>query len=179
VGNGLGNHPDLAPVAADMRAEWRAETEQATADAAAQWRHQRTLHDWLTERQHAGDRIAITIHQQRFAGLVSQMGPDLIVLHAVFGRVDIHLTPGLSFFIELVDHATHGGERADTQMTFRDALALRDGQPNTTVGTIHDPEGVDGTLYVGRDFVSVVAKLGAETVIPLQYVSWCSATRTL
>ena len=37
--------------------------------------------------------------------------------------------------------------------------------------------GPDGTLYVGRDFVSVVAKLGAETVVPLQYVTWCSTTR--
>ena len=50
--NGL-EHPDLAGVAAEMRAEWRAEQEDATEDAAAQWRHSRTLEDWLGERMHA------------------------------------------------------------------------------------------------------------------------------
>jgi hypothetical protein len=177
VNSGLEN-PDLGPVAAGMREAWRAETEAATADAATQWRQSRTLHDWLTERQHAGDRIALTLHDQRFAGTVCQLGPDLIALQCVWGRVDIHLTPGLPMFIELVDHATHGGERHPERLSFHDALYARDGQANITVGTVHEPEGLDGTLYVGRDFVSVVAKLGAETLVPLQYVTWCSATRS-
>jgi hypothetical protein len=171
-------HPDLTGVAADMRADWRAETEAATEDAQAQWRHSRTLADWLIERVHAGDRIAVTIGDQRFAGFVEELGPDLIALRAVFGRVDIHLAHGVALSIEIVDHATSGGERAESNRTFRDVLIARDGQSNVSVGTVHDLEGLDGTLYVGADFVSVVAKLGAESVVPLRYVVWASARRT-
>lgn len=172
------DHPDLTPVAAGMRADWRADTEAATDDAAAVWRHGRSLEDWLHERMHAGDRIAVTVGDQRFAGWVQETGDDLIALRAVFGRVDIHLVPGLALYIELYDHATAGGERADSRRRFHDALLLRDGSNDVTVGTIHDPEGLDGTLYVGRDFVSVVAKLGAETVVPLDCVTWVSARRS-
>jgi hypothetical protein len=144
------DHPDLTPVASDMRADWRAETDAATEDAQAQWRHTRTLHDWLTERLHAGD----------------------------FGRVDVHLAHGIALSIEIIDHATSGGERIDTHRTFRDVLLARDGDPDVTIGTVHDMEGLDGTLYVGADFISVVAKLGAETVVPMRYVVWAAARRT-
>src|SRR5437763_13568174 len=80
------DHPDLAGVGADMRAEWRDEQEAATEDAAAQWRHSRTLADWLTQRTHAGDRIAISVGAQRFAGLVEEVSDDLIGLRARVGR---------------------------------------------------------------------------------------------
>ena len=124
--------PDLGGVAGEMRSAWRAEQEDATADAATAWRHGRTLADWLTERMHAGDRVAVTLAERRFTGLVNEVGADLIA---------------------------------------------RDAQPDTSVGTLHEPEGLDGTLYVGRDFVSVVARMGAETVIPLDNVVWVSARR--
>jgi hypothetical protein len=162
---------------AEMRAEWRAETEAATDAAAAQWRHSRTLSDWLDERMHAGDRIAVMIGDQRFAGLVEETGADLIAVRASFGRVDIHLTGGLPLAIEMHEHATSGGARARARRNFRDALLARDGC-DVTVGTIREHEGLDGTMYVGADFVSVVAELGAETVIPLKYVSWVSVRRT-
>jgi hypothetical protein len=170
-------HPDLAGVGAEMRAEWRAETEAATEDAAAAWRHSRTLSDWLDERMHAGDRIAVVIGDQRFTGLVEETGDDLIAIRAFFGRVDIHLTGGLPLAIEMHEHATSGGVRARARRNFHDALIARDGC-DVTVGTIHDHEGLDGTLYVGADFVSVLAKLGAETVVPLKYVTWVSVRRT-
>jgi hypothetical protein len=170
-------HPDLVGVGSEMRGEWRAEQEAATADAAEQWRHSRTLQDWMEERMHAGDRIAVTIGAQRFAGLVEETGEDLVALRCTFGRVDIHLTPGLPLSIEIHDHATSGGDRARARRTFHDALLARDGNNDVTVGTMHDLDGLDGTMHVGRDFVSVIARLGAETVIPLQYVTWVSARR--
>ena len=173
----MADHPDLAGVGAEMREEWRAETEAATADAAEQWRHGRTLKDWLEERMHAGDRIAVVVGEQRFTGLVEESGDDLIALQAFFGRVDIHLTGGLPFAIEIHEHATSGGTRARERRNFHDALMARDGR-EVTVGTILAHDGIDGTLYVGRDFVSIVAKLGAETVIPLQYVAWVSVLRS-
>jgi hypothetical protein len=170
-------HPDLAAVGGEMRAQWRAETEAATEDAAAQWRHARTLVDWLTERMHAGDKIAVVVSGQRFAGTVEEAGPDLIALRAVFGRVDIHLMPGISLFVEMHDKATVGGQRAQSSRTFREALLVRDGRDDQSVGTVHDPEGLDGALFVGADFLSVVAKLGRETVVPLDAVTWVCARR--
>jgi hypothetical protein len=170
-------HPDLAAVGGDMREQWRAETDAATADAAAQWRHSRTLVDWLTERMHAGDRIQVAIGDQRFMGTVEEAGADLVAIMAVFGRVDIHVMPSLPLFIEIHDKASAGGERAMTNRTFRAALLARDGRDDLTVGTVHDPEGLDGALYVGSDFVSVVAKLGRETVVPLDSVTWVSPRR--
>jgi hypothetical protein len=176
MGNGL-DHPDLAGVSAEMRAEWRAEQEAATEDAVAARRLGLSLEDWLVERMHAGDRIAVAMGVHRFAGFVEETGPDLIALRAAFGRVDIHLTPGYPLSIELHDHATAGGERASKRRTFREALLERDGREDQTVGCVHDLEGLDGKLQVGTDFVSVVAKLGAETVIPLQYVVWVASRR--
>jgi hypothetical protein len=177
MGNGLEQHPDLASVGGDMRAEWRAEVEAATDDAVAQRRLGRSLEDWLTERMHAGDRIAIALGDQRFAGFVEETGPDLIALRAAFGRVDVHLVPGLPMFIEMHEHATSGGTRATSRRTFHDALLARDGHDDQTVGCVHDIEGLDGTLHVGTDFVSVIAKLGAETVVPLSSVVWVAARR--
>jgi hypothetical protein len=170
-------HPDLAGVGAEMRAEWRAETEAATDDAVAQWRHSRTLSDWLDARMHAGDRITVMIGDRRFTGLVEETGADLIALRAFSGRVDIHLAGGLPLAIEMHEHATSGGARARTRRNFRDAIIARDGC-EVTVGTLHEREGIDGTMYVAADFVSVVTSLGVETVIPAKYVSWVSPRQT-
>jgi hypothetical protein len=172
-----GEHPDLAGLGGAMRAEWRAEQGDAAADAAAQWRHSRTMADWLAERMHAGDRIAINLGGQRFTGMVEEIGPDLVGLRCAFGRVDVHVTPGQPFFIEIADKALAGGSRATKARTFHDALKERDAQQDMTVGTVHDPEGLDGALYVGEDFVSVVARLGAETIVPLHCVLWAATRR--
>jgi hypothetical protein len=170
-------HPDLAGVGGDMRAAWRAEQTDAAADAAEQWRHSRRLVDWLAERMHSGDRLAITIANMRFAGLVEEIGADLIGLRCAFGRVDINVAPGVPIVIEINDKALSGGSSANTGRTFREALFARDGVGDMTVGTLHDPEGIDGTLYVGADFLSVVARRGAETAVPLASVVWVSARR--
>ena len=171
-------HPDLTGVAGEMRATWRAEQEDATADAAAVWRHSRTLIDWLTERMHAGDRVAVTVSGRRFTGGVEEIGPDLISLRCAFGRVDIHMVTGYPIVIEIDEKALSGGGRGATDRSFHSALAARDAQSDLTVGTLHDEQGLDGTLYVGRDFVSVVARAGAETVVPLNNVTYVMARRT-
>jgi hypothetical protein len=167
----------LADVGGQMRAEWTAEQEAAAADAAAQWRHSRTLADWLTERMHAGDRIAVTIGQTRFAGIVAESSDDLIALEGVMGRVDVHVAHGIPIFIELVDRLGEGGARAGASRSFHDALIARDGRDDLSIGTLHDPQGLDGTMFVGRDFVSMVTKLGVETVVPLQFVTWVAPRR--
>jgi hypothetical protein len=177
MGQGETGHPDLQGVAGGMRAEWRAEQESAREDAAAQWRHSQKLVDWLSERANAGDRVAVTIYNQRFSGLVEEVGVDLIGLRCPFGRVDVHLLPAVPICIEINDKSLRGGERPRRGRTFHDALRERDARPDTSVGTVHDAEGLDGTLFVGEDFVSVVARLGAETVVPVTSVVWVSARR--
>jgi hypothetical protein len=45
------------------------------------------------------------------------------------------------------------------------------------VGTIQRPDGIDGTLLVGRDFVTVVTRARAQTVVPIEHVAWVAAGR--
>jgi len=165
-------HPDLARVAGEMRAEWRAEQDAAAADAAEHWRHTRTLTDWLCDRMHAGDLVGAVVSAPRFVGRVEEVGLDLVALRGALGRVEIHLDRGLPVAFELVEHATRGGMRSPRQRTFRDALVARESQPDVTVGTVLHPSGLRGTLLVGRDIVTVVAASGVDTVVPLAQVAW-------
>ena len=171
------DHPDLTGIAGEMRAEWRAEQEAAAADAAAQWRYGRTLADWFRARMHAGDRIAVTVASQPFVGLVDEVGDDLLALRCGFGRVEIHVSVGIPISIDLVEHATQGGRRAPNGRTFHDALVARDAQVGVSVGTLQQPEGVDGTLLVGRDFVSLMTRSNVESVVPIAQIAWVTAAR--
>ena len=174
-GDGPTDHPDLTGIAGEMRAEWRAEQESAAADAAAQWRHSRGLSDWLCDRMHAGDRIAVSVAARSFVGLVEEVGDDLVALRCGFGRVEIHACAAVPISFTVVEHATEGGTRAFARRGFRDALMARDAHARARVGTLERPEGIDGSLLVSRDFVAVVASGGAETIIPIAHIAWVSA----
>ncbi len=170
------DHPDLTGVAGEMRAAWRAEQETTAADAAAQWRHGRTLVNWLCERMHAGDRIAVTAVEQPFVGLVEEVGDDLLALRCASGLVEIHVCAGVPLSFELVEHATQGGMRAASRRGFRDALLARDTQA-VRVGTLQRPDGIDGTLRLDRDFVEIATRTGAETIVPIAHIAWVTAGR--
>ena len=173
----LSAHPDLAGVGAAMRSEWAAEQDEASADAQQQFQRHQTLRDWLIAAMHAGDRIAVTIVDQRFTGLVEEVGEDLLGLRAIFGRVDLHLAPGVPLHIELVDHPAQGGSRGRTDGSFAAAVGLRDPNVDMSVGTAFHPEGLDGLLTAGRDFVTIKARAGAVTIIPMAQVAWVSTRR--
>lgn len=160
-----------------MRAEWRAEQDAATSEAQGQWERGHSLVDWLTQRMHAGDRVAVTVLRQRFSGTVAEVSADLVALNANFGRVDIQVAPGIPVRIELDDHPPAGGRRSDSHRTFREALLVREDGAEVSVGTLFEPEGVDGTLTVGADYVRVTAKMGLETVAPIAQVGWICARR--
>jgi hypothetical protein len=166
------HHPDLVRVAGDMRAEWRAEQDAAAADAAAHWRHTRTLTDWLRDRMHAGDVVGARVSDRRFVGRVEEVGFDVVALRGSFGRVEIHLAAAIPVAFELVEHATRGGIRSPARRAFRDVLVGRDAQRDITVATVLHPSGIRGSLLVGRDFVTVVAATGIETVVPIAQVAW-------
>src|SRR2546430_14746565 len=101
-------HPDLGPLGARMRSEWQEDEDDAAADAREQFQRHQSFRDWLIAAMHAGDRLAITVVDQRFTGTVEELGDDLIGLRALFGRVDIHVAPGIPLQIELDDHAKSG-----------------------------------------------------------------------
>jgi hypothetical protein len=171
------DHPDLSGIAGEMRAEWRAEQDAAAADAAAQWRHSRSLSDWLLDRMHAGDRIAATVGTRAFVGLVDEVGADLLALRCASGRVELHVCAAVPISFELVEHATKGGTRGAARRGFRDALLARDAQAGVSIGTVQQPDGIDGTMLVGRDYVTVIAAGGRETIIPIVHVVWVAPAR--
>jgi hypothetical protein len=170
-------HPDLSGVAGEMRAEWRAEQESAAADAVAQRRHNHTLVDWLCDRMHAGDRIAVSIAARSFVGIVEEVGDDLVALRSPAGRVEIQVGAAAPVSFELVEHATEGGTRGVVGGTFRDALMGRDEQLRLKVGTVEYAEGIDGTLFVSRDYVTVVAETGVESIVPIAHIVWVAPDR--
>ena len=174
----LSRHPDLAGIGAAMRSTWAAEQDDASADAQEQWQRRQSFRDWLTDAMHAGDRLACTIVEQRFTGTVEEVGADILGLRAIFGRIDLHLLPGIPMHIELVDHPASGGHRGKTDGSFAAALAARDPEADTSVGTVFHPEGLDGQLSAGSDFVISKARAGAVTVIPLAQVAWVCNRRT-
>jgi hypothetical protein len=173
----LGRHPDLAGVGAAMRSEWAREQNDAAQDAQEQFQLHQTLREWLIAAMHSGDRIAVTIVDQRFTGHVEEVGEDLLGLRAIFGRVDLHLAPGIPLHIELVDHPASGGSRGGTDGSFAAAVAARDPNVDMSVGTAFHPEGLDGLMSAGKDFVIIRAKAGAVTVLQLSQVAWVSARR--
>jgi hypothetical protein len=119
----------------------------------------------------------VTVAAQPFVGLVEEVGDDLLALRCAFGRVEIHVGAGIPISFELVEHATKGGARAASRRGFRDALLARDAQAGVSVGTLQRPDGLAGTLLVGRDFVAVVTRAGAETIVPIAHVAWVTAAR--
>jgi hypothetical protein len=169
---GRPDHPDLSGIAGDMRAEWRDEQEAAAADAATQLRHGRSLTDWLRDRMHAGDRIGVTVAAQTFVGLVEEVGEDLLVLRGAAGVVEIHVCAAIAISFELVEHATRGGRRASARRTFCDALLARDTRTDVAIGTRQHPDGLHGTLLVGRDYVSIVTAARPETIVPIADIAW-------
>ena len=171
------DHPDLIGVAAELRAEWRAEQEAAAADAVAYWRHDRALTSWLRDRMHAGDRVEVRVVGRSFAGLVEEVGDDLCAVRGGSGRVDVHLGAGIPIAFELVERAHRGGARSMSRRRFRDALLARDGQLGVRVGTLAEPAGVEGAVFVGRDFVSIVTRAGTETAVPIAQIAWVAVAR--
>jgi hypothetical protein len=177
--DGMEAHPDLAATGASMREEWRSEQEAATKDAAEAWAHRQTLQDRFRAHMHRGDRIALTIGGQRIAGIPDEVGDDLLAVRNLGGRIDIHLAATAPFWYELHEKASEGGHRGSDAAAgrFMNALLAREQEDLVTVGTVFDPDGIDGKLVVGADHVAIVARGGKETVVPLSQVTWIAPTR--
>jgi hypothetical protein len=138
----LSAHPDLGPIGARTRSEWAQEQDDAAADAREQFQRHQSFRDWLIAAMHAGDRLAITVVEQRFTGTVEEIGDDLIVCARCSG-VDI-LAPGIPLQIEVEDHPTSGGQRQHRRVV----RGPRCGAINadTSIGTGYNPQGLDRLL---------------------------------
>ncbi len=156
-----------------MRAEWRAEQEAATRDAAEDWQHRRTLTDRLREFMHRGDGLQVTVVGRRLTGFVEEVGDDLLALQTTSGRVDVHLAPTITVEIVVTAPAREGGHRGSDVAggSFRQALIGREPAPSVLVGTVQDPDGRKGTLLVGADHVELATGDG-RLVVPLPAVAW-------
>ena len=156
-----------------MRDEWRAEEEAATRDAVEMWRRDLTLVDWLRDRMHAGDRVAMSFVGDRiFTGIVVDVGPDVCGLRGGFGRVDVQLLDDAPVEIRVVHHPSTGGMRATTGARFRDVVIAREQAGVVTVGTRVEPDGVTGRIALGGDFLAVTDEDGLEVLVPLRAVLW-------
>ena len=178
--DGLAQHPDLAAAGAAMRAAWREDQEAATRDAAEDWAHRQTLSDRLRAHMHRGDVLAVTVAGTHFVGLVEEVGGDLLAVRTPTGRVDIHLAPTVPLLVEVATRAIEGGHRGTDAAggRFIQALRARERDPRATVGTVHDPTGVDGHLVVGADHVVIGRASAGELVVPLAGVAWVAPCRS-
>jgi hypothetical protein len=164
-------HPDLAHVGAAMRDEWRAEEEAATHDAVEAWRRNLTLVEWLRDRMHAGDRVAVGFGDRTFSGVIVEVGPDRCALRGQFGRVDVQLLDDAPFELRVVHHPATGGIRGTARSAFREVVIAREAVPEVMLGTRQRPDGIAGRITASRDFVTVNDD-GAAVLVPLRSVLW-------
>lgn len=168
----MAEDPDLGATGAAMRAEWRAEQEAAARDAVEAWQHGRTLVDVLVDCMHRGDRVALDAAGHRVIGEVADVGPDVVSLMALSGRVDVHLAPSVPLHVQVDERARYGGHRSDgSAPSFRARLLeWETSGEEVSLATLADAETFDGVLQVGADVVVVRTRLGAEHYLPLAAV---------
>ena len=171
-------NPDVAATATSMREEWRAEQEAASADALEAWRHERSWRDIAIESVHRGDPVVVTLANVRFFGMVEAVGPDLLAVRSVSGRVDIHVCEGVPLVLQIGERVKEGGARESvSQGDFRSALLAREQAREVTLGSPLYEEPVDGRLVVGADHVCLIGRGGAETYFPFWSVSYVMPRR--
>lgn len=172
--------PDLAGSAAAMRAEWRADEEDATAAAHRNWEHTRTVHDRAREWMHGGRVIDVVVDAATFRGTVVAVGEDLLAVQTVSGRVDVALgAPDARAAVMIrVPRVPAGGSirGASTNpigaVHFRGRLLeVESAAAPVEIGVAVAPFSLRGALTVGADHV-VVDDGGVEHTVPSAQVRW-------
>jgi hypothetical protein len=114
----------------------------------------------------------------RFYGMVEAVGPDLIAIRTVSGRVDVHLCAGVPMMMQIAERVKDGGAREGiADGDFRSALIARERSREVTLGCVLIEEPLDGRLVVGKDHVCLVGRGGGETYFPFAAVSYVMPRR--
>ena len=75
---------------------------------------------------------------------------------------------------------------ADNSVTYSDTphyshqiwcVDFSDPNADTSIGTGYNPQGIDGLMTAGTDFVISRAKAGAVTVLPMSQIAWVANRR--
>jgi hypothetical protein len=184
--------PDLGAAAGSMREAWRAEEEEWSRAAAAQWAHGRSLVDIARELMHRGDTVAVTAGGTTFTGQVTDVGLDVLRLRTAAAPVDVQLatiTTGSGerrstrlaapVLLRLVARARSGGRvSGGGPETFRARLLEHEADAaEVVIGSTLLGEELCGTLTVGRDQVRVCDRDGGETYLPIAWLAWAMRRR--
>ncbi len=184
--------PDLGAAAGSMREAWRADEEEWSRAAAAQWAHGRNLVDVARELMHRGDTVAVTAGDATFTGEVTDVGIDVLRLRTAAGSVDVQLvslTTGTAerrlprlpapVVLRVVARARSGGRSAGGgPETFRARLLQHESDAvEVLIGSALLREDLRGALTVGRDQVRICDRDGGETYLPLAWISWVRMVR--
>ncbi|MGH9050193.1 MAG: hypothetical protein ACRDY4_10720 [Acidimicrobiia bacterium] len=184
--------PDLGAAAGSMREAWRAEEEEWSRAAAAQWTHGRSLVDVARDLMHRGDTVAVTAAGATFTGEVTDVGFDVLRLRTASDVVDVqlalltrgggerrHARVAAPVVLRVIARARSGGRSAGGgPETFRARLLEHEaGAVEVSIGSTLLGEDLRGTLTVGRDQVRVCDRDGGETYVPIAWVSWAASRR--
>ncbi len=157
--------------AAALRAEWRADEEEWTAAAVAQWSHGRTLLERARHHMHRGDTLDVELGAAHVMGHVVAVGIDVIAVDGIGGRVDLHVHSHAPIAWRVLRAAPSGGSRGLDVGSFR--VRLLELEMNATVVDIDATiwsGSCRGRLTVGRDHLAVVDDDRVETVFALSGV---------
>lgn len=178
-----GSRPSLGPIAAAAaaaREDWRSEQEAASADAVAQFHHQRDLRNVLNECMRNGDRVAVVVGPHRAVGQIVEIAEDLVsVRNLGSGRYDFQVRPDVAFEV-IVQEAAVGQPGGDelASGSFRARLLEREAaDAESTIGSLLRTEPIDGKLVVGADHVRVVGRGGGETLLPMHAIAYVAPRR--
>ena len=152
----------LAREGAAARAAWRADEQQWTVAALAQWHHRRTLTDLAHEHLHRGDVITVTWPDgaSTFTGAIIGVGSDSFALDVATARVDVRLDSTIPLVWRVMQRAADGGTRGHALDSFRARLLELE-----ATSAIVDVGVGTGVLTVGRDHVMIEHPGGDATTV--------------
>jgi hypothetical protein len=147
--------PDLARLGQEFRDELRAEAEEYEQLAAKDHLRGRRLVDVAMELVHRGDRVAVTIGEQRLTGVVTYAAGDLACVRTPAGDVDLNLAAPLA--VQVVERVRSGG-------------AARGRGPSSFVARLHEHEAGFVPVELGcpllpADLRGRIVAVGADHVV--------------
>jgi hypothetical protein len=162
---------DIATAAA-LRAEWQAEEAEWSRAASDRWEHERSLVDVLRDCMHRGDTVALDVGEQRFTGLLTSVGTDVVRVAGPDGAVDVRIAAAVPVVARVVAHARQGGGRGDASVSTFVARLRQLERTRVRVGVCARHEPIEGELRVGRDQLSVTEGDDRRTYVPMGSVCW-------